>query len=84
VEVVKSSGGSILEAIISLHLLVHFGMNLKICLVCDTFAYGIGMVASYQMPNGYGKPIGFASRTLTNAEKTVLPVGRALACVHGE
>jgi len=35
------------------------------------------------MPNGYGKPIGFASRTLTNAEKTVLPVGRALACVHG-
>ena len=49
--------------------LVHFDPKLEIVLACDASAYGIGAVLSHRLPDGTEKPVGFASRTLSTAEK---------------
>ena len=57
------------DLLTSSSLLVHFNPNLKLTLACDTSAYGIGAVLAHKYPDGSECPIGYASRTLTKAEK---------------
>ena len=55
--------------LVSNRLLVHFDSDLPLQLATDASAYGLGAVISHLYPNGEEKPIAFASRTLTQAEK---------------
>ena len=66
------------QLLLSSQLLVHFDPTLKIRLACDASAYGIGAVLSHEMPDGSEKPIGFASRTLSDAEKKYSQIERDL------
>ena len=72
------------ELLLSSQLLVHFHPNLEIHLACDASSYGIGAVLSHKMPDGSEKPVGFISRTLTDAEKKYSQIEKeGLACVYG-
>ena len=71
------------ELLLSSQPLVHFDSLLEIQLACDASAYGIGVVLSHKMPDGSEKPVGFVSRTLSNAEKYLQIEKEALACVFG-
>ncbi|KAL7842144.1 hypothetical protein SRHO_G00238330 [Serrasalmus rhombeus] len=57
------------ELLQSAKLLVHFDPDKEVTLACDASPYGVGAVLSHVMEDGSEKPIGFASRTLTAAEK---------------
>ena len=72
------------DLLLSSQVLVHFDPNLEICLACDASDYGIGAVLSHRMSNGSEEPIGFVSRTLSEAEKKYSQIEKeALACVVG-
>jgi len=72
------------ELMMSSQLLVHFDPKLEIRLACDASAYGIGVVLSHKMPDGSEKPVGFASRTLTQTEKNYSQMEKeGLACIYG-
>ncbi|XP_024921034.1 uncharacterized protein K02A2.6-like [Cynoglossus semilaevis] len=57
------------ELLHSAKLLVHFDPDKEVTLSCDASPYGVGAVLSHVMGDGSEKPIGYASRTLTAAEK---------------
>ena len=50
-------------------LLVHFDPEKQVILSCDASPYGVGAVLSHQMDDGSEKPVAFASRSLSPAEK---------------
>ena len=50
-------------------LLVHYDGNRQLVLACDASPYGLGTVLSHIMDDGQERPIAYASRTLTAAEK---------------
>ena len=57
-------------------VLTHFDDKLPLILACDASPYGLGAVLPHQMPNGKEKPVGFASRTVSKAEKNyIFPSG---------
>ena len=68
----------------SSRVLVHFNDDLPLVLACDASPYGLRAVLSHRMPNGDERPVGFASRTLTVAEKKYSQLDKeALAIVFG-
>ncbi|KAG8173468.1 hypothetical protein JTE90_024130 [Oedothorax gibbosus] len=64
-------------------LLVHFDNNKEVVLACDASPYGLGAVISHKTAEG-DRPIAFASRSLTKAEKNYSHLEKeALALVFG-
>ena len=57
------------EALQTYSLLVNFDDNKPLVLTCDTSPYGLGAVLSHTMDDGSVRPISYASRSLTAAEK---------------
>ena len=65
-------------------VLAHYDPKLPLVVACDASPYGVAAVLSHRYQNGSEKPIAYASRTLTQAEKNYAQVDReALAVVYG-
>jgi len=68
----------------SSQVLVHFNSELEISLACDTSGYSVGAVLLQIMTDKSEKPVGFVSRTLTDAEKKYSQLEKeGLAYVYG-
>ena len=64
--------------------LTHFDSSLEITLACDASAYGLGAVLSHKMLDRSERPIGYASRTLNQAERNYSQLEKeGLACIFG-
>ncbi|CAI6350433.1 unnamed protein product [Macrosiphum euphorbiae] len=57
------------QAMASESLLVHYNPDLDVVLSCDASEYGIGAVLMHIFENGEKRPVGYASRILTVAER---------------
>ena len=68
----------------STKVLVHYNPSMPLLLTCDSSAYGIGAVLSHRMPDGTDRPIAYASRSLSKAEKNYAQLEReGLALIYG-
>uniref|UniRef100_A0A8C5PEH0 Gypsy retrotransposon integrase-like protein 1 n=1 Tax=Leptobrachium leishanense TaxID=445787 RepID=A0A8C5PEH0_9ANUR len=57
------------ELIRSSRVLVHYDLSKPLSIACDASPYGLGAVLSHSMPDGTDRPVAFASRSLTPAER---------------
>ena len=72
------------ELLTSSSCLTHFDSSLEITLACDASAYGLGAVLSHKMLDGSERPIGYASRTLNQAERNYSQLEKeGFACIFG-
>ena len=72
------------EALQSSTLLVHYDGSKPLILACNASPYGVGAVLLHKFEDGSEKPIGFASRTLSAAEKNYSQLDKkALTIIFG-
>ena len=68
----------------SADFLAHFNPSLPILLACDASDYGVGAVLAHRMLDGSERPIAYASRTLSKAERNYSQLEKeGLSCVFG-
>ena len=71
------------EELTSERVLAHYDPSKKLILACDASPHGVGAVLSHEI-GGEERPIAYASRTLTKAEKGYPQIEReALAIIYG-
>uniref|UniRef100_A0AAV2LNZ5 ribonuclease H n=1 Tax=Knipowitschia caucasica TaxID=637954 RepID=A0AAV2LNZ5_KNICA len=64
-------------------VLVHYDPSLPLSLACDASAYGIGAVIQHTTHDGQERPVAYASRTLSPAEKNYSQIEKeALSLVY--
>lgn len=72
------------EMLLSAKVLVHYNPNLEVKLTTDASLHGLGCILSHVFPDGTEKPIAYASRTLSDAEKNYAQIEReGLAIIFG-
>lgn len=64
----KEAFAQVKEKLLASSLLIHFDNNKEVILASDASPYGLGAVLSQETPEG-DRPIAFASRSLSKAEK---------------
>ena len=63
-------------------ILVHYSNTAELLLAADTSPYGVGAVLSHRFNDGTEKPVAYASRSLSKAEKNYSQLDKeALAIV---
>eukprot|EP00731_Ephydatia_muelleri_P006940 Em0003g1188a len=72
------------ELLQSSTLLVHYDPKRQLVLTCDASPFGVGAVLAHIMDDGSERPVGYASRSLSQAEKGYSQLDKeALAIVFG-
>ena len=72
------------EALTTTTVLAHFSPELPLGIACDASAVGIGAVLFHRYPDGSERPIAYASKSLTKAEKNYSQIEReALSIIFG-
>lgn len=72
------------QLLLTSNVLVHYDQNKPLFLSCDSSQYGIGCTLSQEFPDGMLRPISFASKTLSSAEKGYANIEReALSIIFG-
>ena len=68
----------------SAEVLVHFDPSKELLLACDASPYGVAAVLSHKLADGSDRPIAYASRTLSPAEKKYAQIEKeGLAVIFG-
>lgn len=70
------------ELIISEQVLCHYNSALPVRLATDASPYGIGAVLSHVMKDGTERPIAYAFRTLTKAEKAYSQIDKEALSIN--
>ena len=72
------------QLLTSRQVLSHYDSAKPLIMSCDASPYGIAAVLSHRMPNGDDRPIAFASKTRTPAERNYCHIEKeALAIIFG-
>lgn len=83
-EAEQSAFGTCKTLLTSDQVLAHYDPTLPLTLACDASAFGIGAVIQHTMPDGEERPIAYASRTLSPAEKKYSQIDKeALGLIYG-
>ena len=70
------------ELLTATSLLVHFHPTLPLVLACDASEAGIGAVLAHKFPDDSERPIGYASRSFSKAEKNYSQFRKGRLIVH--
>ena len=70
------------ECLGSADVLTHYDSSLPVRLACDASSLGIGAVLSHVMPDGFERPIAYASRSLSKSEKNYSQIDKKRSCHH--